>query len=144
MWQWLANFNQQMVDDYTPQTYAAMVAKNQADLARGAKQYAVIDGSIPVGAIWGELLGDGQFVGHLVFAPDVKNKGEITRQVMRRWFQEGARKVCWQVFADNRVFQNFLKRRIHAQQEGYFHKATRRNGELVDVVVMASFAEDLR
>ena len=145
MWGWLDEFREQMVDDYCPKTFEEMVEKNKRDLAHGAKVYAVIgEAGVPVGVIWGELAGDDVYLGHLVFARYALSAAEkmaATRESLRRLFAAGARKVVWQVLADNRAFLIFL-RRIRAHVEGHLRDGTRRGGKLVDVVLMASFPGD--
>lgn len=143
MWAWLQEFRAQMVDDYSPHTYDEMLERNRGDLANGMKMYAMVRDGKPVGAVWGEALGDGQYMGHLVFERytlSTAEKLEMARDAVRQMFADGARKICWQSFADNRAFTIFL-RRLGAVIEGRFREATRRNGELVDIVILASFPE---
>jgi RimJ/RimL family protein N-acetyltransferase len=146
MWTWLEEFRRQMLDDYCPQTLDDLKAKNRQDLANGAITYAVLDAKLkPIGAVWGEHLGDHQYMGHLVFDRESltsSEKIEAARSAIARMFCDGARKICWQMFSDNRAFRIFLKR-LGAEIEGNLRQATRRNGELVDVTLMASFPDTL-
>lgn len=144
MWAWMQDFTKQMVDDYSPHSLDELATKNKKDLEHGAKTYAVMVDEKPCGAVWGEHLGDNMYLGHLVFDRDnldSRDKLDMARAVLRHFFHDGARKICWQMFADNRAFRIFLKK-LGAAEEGCFRQATRRNGELVDVIVMASFPED--
>jgi hypothetical protein len=47
------------------------------------------------------------------------------------------------VYADNLMFRNFLKKRISAVEEGRLRQQARRQGQLIDVILMANFPEDL-
>ncbi len=146
MWEWIQEFACFMVDDLCPQSFEDMEAKNRIDLANGARVYAFIaEDGIPVGAVWGENAGDSVYAGHLVFdrwALRPPEKLSLARLAIQQIFKDGARKIVWQLFADNRPFHIFM-RRLGAQEEGLLKKATRRNGELRDVMLMASFPGDL-
>ena len=145
MWGWLAEFHDQMVDDSSPKTFAEMVEKNKRDLAAGAKVYAVLgQDRVPVGVVCAEHIGDQMYLGHLVFDRYTLSgieKMAATRIALRRMFAAGARKVIWQVFDDNRAFLIFL-RRLGADIEGHLRDGARRDGKLVDIVLMASFQGD--
>lgn len=146
VWEWLQEFSPQMVDDYTPKTLEQVYQQHIVSRANGAKQYAIYsDNGQPLGAVWGELLGDDMYTAHLVFnrGLEPKEKANLARAALKRFFQDGARKICWQCFADNLPFRNFLMRRLGAKIEGCFRQATRRNGELVDQLVLATFPEDI-
>jgi RimJ/RimL family protein N-acetyltransferase len=83
------------------------------------------------------------YMGHLVFDREgltSKEKLELTRDAIKRMFKAGARKIIWHLYADNRAFNIFLTK-LGAEHEGTLRQGTRRNGELVDVVMMASFPE---
>ncbi len=140
-WTWMAEFKEQMVDDFSPQTFQELVAKARQDLAAGGKSYAIIQNGKLVGCVWGEHVGDQVFSGHLVFESDAlksAEKLEATRLTLQQFFSDGARKIRWMALADNRAYRIFL-RRLGASFEGELKKETRRQGELCDVVLFASF-----
>lgn len=142
MWEWLQEFRKQMVDDFCPTTFEEMVTVNQRGLDRGMKMYAAMQEGKVVGAVWGDPIGDDQYLGHLVFdrSLDRAAKFACARAAVFTMFATGARKISWASFADNRAFIIFL-RKIGAVIEGRLRDGARRNGELVDVVVLASFPE---
>ena len=140
-WTWMAEFKEQMVDDFSPQTFQELVAKAQQDLAAGGKSYAIMMNGAVVGCVWGEHVGDQVFSGHLVFERDAlksAEKLEATKLTLQQFFSEGARKIRWMALSDNRAYRIFL-RRLGATLEGELKKETRRQGELCDVVLFASF-----
>lgn len=146
MWKWIEEFREQMLDDNSPQSYEAMVEHSRSSLERGAKQYACLMDGVPAGMIWGEFAGDGMYIGHLVFDREVlssSEKLEASREALKLMFATGARKVIWQMFADNRAFRIFLKR-LGAEIEGTLKQGTRRKGQLVDITLMASFPENTK
>jgi hypothetical protein len=138
---WLNEFPQ-MGNDGTPRTLEQVAAIGEG---YQGMSYAVMAGDTPVGAIWGEAMGDDMYLGHLVFDAtlDAADKARMARAVVTQWFRDGARKIVWQTYPENLRFVNFLKKRLGAQQEGLFRKAHRRGGELADVILLASFPEDL-
>ncbi len=140
-WTWVKEFEEQMVDDFSPQTFQELVAKARQDLAAGGKSYAIMQNAKLVGCVWGEHVGDQVFSGHLVFERDAlksAEKLEATKLTLQQFFSEGARKIRWMALADNRAYRIFL-RRLGATLEGELKKETRRQGELCDVVLFASF-----
>lgn len=141
---WTHDFWDQMMDDFTPKTLEAITDMNRRDIFNGSLQYffSSHDGN-PMGVVWAVNGGDGVFIGHLVFEREgvsTSEKLEMARIALERMFKEGARKVVWQLFADNRAFRIFLKK-LGAEQEGYLKQGARRNGELQDTILMASFAK---
>jgi hypothetical protein len=140
---WMEEFRKQMVDDFTPQDLSAVIQRGRDAMSSGAKSYAIlIDGEV-VGAVWGEHLGDNVYMGHLAFdryTLTPKEKLSATRDAVARFFTDGARKIVWQLFTDNRPFRLFL-RRLGAEHEGTMRQSTRREGKLTDVDLMASFPE---
>lgn len=140
---WLQEFKYQMVDDASPLEESDVRAFYESGRS---KSFAVeVDGQA-AGAVWAEELYDGVYMGHLVFDRDMLSSAEkvqATRQAVRKLFEEGARKISWHVFADNRAFRIFLKR-VGAEIEGTMRKATKRNGEYVDVMLLSTLPEDLR
>lgn len=145
VWVWTHEFWQQMVDDRTPKTFEGMVEMNRRDVANGSLQYFFSDADDrPLGGVWGVNAGDGMFLGHLVFsreAVSTPQKLEMARIAIAKMFESGARKIIWQLFADNRAFRIFLKK-LGAVQEGYLKDCTRRDGVLQDVILMASFPKE--
>ena len=140
-WTWMKEFEEQMVDDFSPQTFQELQAKARQDLAAGGKSYAIMKEGILVGCVWGEHVGDQVFSGHLVFERDAlksAEKLEAAKLTLQQFFSEGARKIRWMALADNRAYRIFL-RRLGATLEGELKKETRRQGELCDVVLFASF-----
>ena len=149
VWHWLREFSRQMVNDDTPKTFESMVKKHDHDIACGGKSYIILSGDMrsrPVGAVWGELMGDEVYLAHLVFdrySLSTHEKLALAKAAVSRLFADGARKLSWAMYADNRAFRLFLVR-MGASYEGTFRRATRRNGELIDVLWMATFAEDMQ
>lgn len=147
MWKWLQEFSEQMVNDQCPKSYEEMVEKNRKDLEAGAKVYAICDRGIPVGCVWGENAGDEMYAGHLVFERDIfttAEKLDLARQVLRLMFADGVRKIIWVLFEDNRAFRIFLKKLGAHMEAPCLRDHGRRKGVLVNVSLMASFAEDLQ
>jgi hypothetical protein len=143
-WRWMQEFKDQMVDDFTPKTFEEMTEKAQRDQEAGGKSYAIVQKGTVVGCLWGEHVGDQVFAGHLVFDRDAltpREKLEAAKLTLGRFFSEGARKIRWMALADNRAYRIFL-RRLGAKLEGELKKETRRQGELCDVVLFASFPEE--
>jgi hypothetical protein len=141
---WTHDFWDQMMDDFTPKTIEEITEMNQRDIANGSLQYffSSHDGN-PLGVVWGVNGGDQVFIGHLVFEREgvsTAEKLDMARIALGKMFESGARKIVWQLYADNRAFRIFLKK-IGAEQEGYLKQGARRNGELVDTILMASFAK---
>lgn len=143
IWAWLEEFPKQMVDDFCPKNFEAMAKANREQQAAGAKQYAILHDGELRGAVWGEHARDGIFSGHLVFDRYSLSSSEkmiMARAALKRFFDDGARKIMWEVFEDNRAFKVFL-RRLGAEVEGVLRQSTRRNGILMDVTLLASFPE---
>ena len=144
-WTWMAEFKEQMVDDFSPQTFQELAAKARQDLAAGGKSYAIMMNGNLVGCVWGEHVGDQVFSGHLVFDRDSlksAEKLEATKLTLQQFFSEGARKIRWMALADNRAYRIFL-RRLGATFEGELKRETRRQGELCDVVLFTSFPAEV-
>jgi RimJ/RimL family protein N-acetyltransferase len=140
-WSWMAEFREQMVDDFSPQTFQELVAKARQDQAAGGKSYAIMQNGVVVGCVWGEHVGDRVYAGHLVFDRDSlksAEKLEATKITLQRFFSEGARKIRWMALSDNRAYRIFL-RRLGATFEGELKRETRRQGKECDVVLFASF-----
>ena len=138
---WMEEFKQQMVDDFTPQDLAGVIERNASGLANGLKSYAIVSDGETVGAVWGEHMGDGIYMGHLAFdryTLTSMQKLTATRAALAKFFSDGCRKIMWQLFTDNRPFRLFL-RRLGAEHEGTLRQSTRRGGILTDVDLMASF-----
>lgn len=151
LWGWLAEFHRQMVDEYSPKTFAELQEKYHADHAAGGKSFAAFRatgnghrGEL-LGVVWGENMGDGIFTGHMVFERDIptQEKQAILRDALKSWGTDGARKIRWPAFADNRAYKVFL-RRAGAEIEGVLRGEGRRDGQIVDTLLMASFPEAQR
>lgn len=146
LWKWLKEFQHQTIDDYSPKSVEQLAEKCAKDHENGARSCGILRDGKTVGAVWCENMGDGLGAGHLVFDREAPlttcEKLESVKMCLRVIF-EGYRKVCWAFFADNRAFRIFLKK-LGAQIEGCLKQNTRRNQELVDVMLMASFPESLK
>ncbi|KKL95845.1 hypothetical protein LCGC14_1850540 [marine sediment metagenome] len=145
MWQWINEFREQMVDDFTPKTFEEMIEKERSDREAGGRFYTIVQKGTVVGFVWGEHVGDQVYAGHLVFDRDAlrpAEKLEAAKLALNRFFSEGARKIRWMAFTDNRAYRIFL-RRLGATFEGELKKETRRQGELCDVVLFASFPTEV-
>jgi RimJ/RimL family protein N-acetyltransferase len=142
VWEWLQEFARQMVDDLSPKSEQELRERHRLELDGGGKQYFFVDEQGPAGFVWFTNAGDGMYTGHLVFRRDLhpRLKRELAADGIDMLFRDGARKVIWMVFADNKIFANFLGK-VGAEREGYLKQIARRRGELVDVVMMASFAK---
>jgi hypothetical protein len=143
LWKMMEEFKPQMLDDWCPQTFEAMRAMYHD--GRQRLSYAIYVNGEAIGWVWGDLLGDSVYLGHLTFARYLETlpsseKLRMARAALRQMFRDGARKIQWHLFRDNRAFHVFLKR-LGAEQEGLLRQSTRRGGELMDVIVMASFPE---
>jgi RimJ/RimL family protein N-acetyltransferase len=140
-WDWMLEFKDQMVDDFSPQTFEQLVEKAKADRLAGGKSYAIVQKGTVVGCVWGEHVGDQVYAGHLVFDRDAltpSEKLEAAKLTVKRFFSEGARKIRWMALSDNRAYRIFL-RRLGATFEGELKRETRRQGKECDVVLFASF-----
>ena len=146
IWEWFQTFWKQMVNDPMPQTRDGIAAWMESCTAKGGKSYFALDeNGQPVGAIWGEAGEDNIHIVHLVFARhrlSREAKLAIAKAALRQYFADGARKLSWAMYADNRPCIDFLKE-LGASVEGTLRKVTRRDGQLMDVVLMATFPEDL-
>lgn len=146
VWKLLDEFRHEVLDAAAPSTLEEMIERNAKDAERGGKSFSVLKEGQFAGAVWFEMIGDGVCIGHLVFdrfALTGAQKMAATRNVLRMMFSDGFRKVHWAFFADNRAFRVFLKR-LGAEQEAHFRQHCRRDGELVDVDIVASFPEPTR
>lgn len=143
LWGWLQEFSHQMNNDQSPKTFEELVAANRHLNASGGKAYALVTDGIVRGTVWADNLIDGMFMGHLVFDREgitTQEKLAFAKEAIAQMFATGARKIIWHLYADNRAFRIFLKK-LGAEVEGTLRQATRRDGELVDVTMMASFPE---
>lgn len=136
-----------MVNDSMPQTSDGIAARMESHTARGGKSYFALDeNGRPVGAIWGEPGEYGIHLAHLVFARhrlSREAKLAIAKVAARQYFADGARKLTWPVYADNRPCIAFLEQ-LGASVEDTLKKVTRRDGQLMDVVLMVTFPQDLK
>jgi hypothetical protein len=142
LWMWVRDFDHQMSDDTSPKTLEEVTEKWR----NTEYSYGIWKDGVIVGNVWAEPMGDGQFLGHLVYTKDgmsVHEKIQGTKDAARQMFADGARKILWQTFADNRAYIAFM-RRVGAKVEGLLRKTTRRNGEYVDGVLLGLFAEEIR
>ena len=145
VWDWLQEFRKQTIDDFSPQTLEQLVEKAKTDILAGGKSYAIFNEGCFVGCLWGEHAGDQVYAGHLVFDRDAlmpKEKLEAAKLALKQFFSDGARKIRWLALADDRAYRIFL-RRLGATLEGELKKETRRQGELCDVVLFASFPTEV-
>jgi len=146
VWKLLDEFRHEVLDAAAPANLEEMIERNKQDEARGGKSFSVLKEGQLAGAVWFEMIGDGACIGHLVFDRFLltgAQKMAATRNVLRMMFSDGFRKVHWAFFADNRAFRVFLKR-LGAEQEAHFRQHCRRDGELVDAEIMASFPESVQ
>lgn len=147
IWEWIQTYRRQMVNDPMPQTSDGVAALIESSMAKGGKSYFARDeNGQPVGAIWGDAGEDNNHIAHLVFARhriSREAKLAIAKAALRQYFAEGARKLSWGIYADNRPCIAFLET-LGSSVEGTLRKATRRDGQLMDVVLMATFPEDLK
>lgn len=139
------HFSDLMIDDQSPQDLAQMEKMHAAQLENGSHQYGFLREGKPVGAVWFDAVGDSMYLGHLVFEPELstKEKLALTHIAIEGVFEAGARKIIWQMFADNIPFQKFLNH-LGASVEGRLREGTRRNGKLCDIVLMASFRRNIQ
>lgn len=145
-WAWMQEFKNQMVDDFTPQTFEELVEKERLDRDAGGKSYGIMVEGKVVGCLWGEFVGDQVFSGHLVFDRDSlkpSEKLEAAKMTLKQFFADGARKIRWLALSDNRAYRIFL-RRLGATFEGELKQETRREGKLCDVVLFASFPDEVQ
>lgn len=146
VWKLLDEFRHEVLDAAAPSSLEEMIERNKQDAEKGGKSFSVVKEGQFAGAVWFEMIGDGTCIGHLVFdrfALTGPEKMAATKNVLRMMFSDGFRKVHWALFADNRAFRVFLKR-LGAEQEAHFRQHCRRDGELVDADIMASFPESIR
>jgi RimJ/RimL family protein N-acetyltransferase len=147
VWPLLKHFELQTLGDRSPQTLDSAVAMFNGEKLGGGKSFEARNGSEIVGGIWFQNLGDGLALGHFVFATSgvtPEQKVGAVRKALKSLFASGFRKVSWFVFADNRIFQAFLRKRLNASHEGHFRKQIKRQGQFVDYDVWASFPEDIK
>ena len=140
----MQEFKEQMVDDFTPQTFDELREKESRDRNAGGRSYAILHKERAVGCLWGESVGDQVFSGHLVFDRDAltpAEKLEAAKMTLKQFFSDGARKIRWLALSDNRAYRIFL-RRLGAEFEGELKQETRREGKLCDVVLFPSFPDE--
>jgi RimJ/RimL family protein N-acetyltransferase len=142
VWELLQEFSRETLDDRSPKSLDELIEKDRRDRESGGLSFAVVgEDGIPVGAVWCEAIGDGLGIGHLVFSRYELTSGqklEATRAAVAMMFAAGMRKISWSLFSDNRPFHLFL-RKLGAVEEGRLKEQVRRHGELVDMLLMASF-----
>lgn len=145
LWQLCEQFSALMIDDHSPKNQMEAEAMHAAQIANGSKQYGFIRDNELLGAVWFDAAGDGMYLGHLVFEKELstKEKLALAHIAIERVFEAGARKIIWQMFADNIPFQKFLDH-LGASVEGRLREGTRRNGKLCDIVLMASFRRNIQ
>jgi hypothetical protein len=142
LWKWVTEFSSQMADDNSPKTLEQVTEKHNST----EFSYGIWNNGQIAGCVWFELMGDGQYLGHLVYDQNlltVHEKIQATKDVARELFSAGARKVYWQTFSDNRAYIAFM-RRVGAKVEATFRKYTMRDGKYEDAVLLGMFAEDIR
>jgi RimJ/RimL family protein N-acetyltransferase len=141
LFRWMQEFEDQMLDDQSPHSLQETQKTWKREIETGGLQYFFKspDG-IPLGVVWGTNCGDGMYLGHLVFerALPTSLKLELAKAGIEHMFADGARKIIWQLFEDNRAFRIFLKK-LGAEVEGTLKQIVRRRGELVNATMMASF-----
>ncbi|MGH9468018.1 MAG: GNAT family N-acetyltransferase [Terriglobales bacterium] len=147
MWDWFQAYWRLMVNDPMPQTRNGIAALIESNVAKGGKSYfARDDNKQPVGAVWGRASEDNIHIAHFVFAPHQlrrEAKLAITKAALRQYFAAGARKLVWGVYPENRSCLTFLEL-LGAHVEGTLRQETRRDGQLMDVVLLGLFPEELR
>ena len=145
IWRLLQEFSHQTIDTLAPTSLEECIQKARRDLEAGGRSYAIFKDGIVVGAVWVEALVDGMCLGHLVFERKGLSSTEkirASRQAIEAIFADGFRKILWMFFSDNRAFRVFLKR-LGAKHEGLLREHLRRDGELVDAEMMASFPAEV-
>lgn len=138
-------FAEQTIDALAPTTLEECIERARREAEVGGRSYAILKDGVVVGAVWCEPLVDSMCLGHLVFerkALSSTEKMRVSRQAVEKIFADGFRKIVWIFFSDNRAFRVFLKR-LGAKHEGVLRKQWRRNGELVDAEIMASFPAEV-
>jgi RimJ/RimL family protein N-acetyltransferase len=142
VWGWIETFRNRVVDDFSPQTLDAFVAKSMAD-AESMTTWAVYrDGELG-GMIsfqrWTPVLG----TCHCLFKREMwgrKTTLPALQQIASEIFATGIAKICLCVFSDNKAIIALVKE-LGAVTEGHYRNHTLRNGQLVDMTAIALFKE---
>lgn len=139
MWNWLEEFRKQMVDDLSPQT--PLDLRNYFHDGKARLSYAFLDqNGWPVGAVWAEDLGHGNYMGHLVFERagiTSQEKLEMARRALRAMFDAGMKKLWWESYVDNRAFIIFLKKLGARPDSAIPTHPTKRDGKEVKTVLLS-------
>ncbi len=138
--EWLHEHPKCNFDDYGPRT----VDEIEAKLANVTiRTWGVIHDGAPCGVIAYQSIAPefGAFAG-ICFTESVHGKGIArlaVQRVLNRLWAEGVEKISASYFADNLRVARFLAK-LGAVREGLLRAQTRRNGEPVDMELVALFA----
>jgi RimJ/RimL family protein N-acetyltransferase len=143
-WEWLQESPERNFDDYGPRTFAEFEKEMARRLERGERTWGAeqdgrmvgIIGYAPITSRWGCFHG-------ICFAKAVCGTA-VTRiavgRVLRELFDSGVQKVSASYFADNLRVARFLSD-LGAVDEGYLRKQTLRDGEPLDMRLVAIFKD---
>jgi RimJ/RimL family protein N-acetyltransferase len=145
-WRWLREFPERNFDDTGPRTYEQFVADMEKRAEFGERTWgAVRDGTLcgiigyrPITHRYGSF--------HGICFPQSAWGRDTTmtavRLVLKELFAAGIEKVSASFFSDNtKIYRFFMD--LGAREEGFLEKQTERNGELIDMRLLALFKEDI-
>lgn len=143
LWEWVNEHPASNLDDYGPQTIEAFVTEMRG---RGEREFtwAVLQNGRPVGCVGYLPLTPrlGTFHG-ICFSRSVGQR-ELKLQALQRiigeLFDSGVEKICASFFSDNLRIAVFLSD-LGFHGEGLLKKHTLRNGQPVDMTMVALFKE---
>lgn len=139
LWAWMNEFPDSNMDDYSPRDYTAFVS-----MMRRRAEFE---------CSWG-VESDGELCGIINYYPTTPHSGMFhgicftarvcgtpvtetaVRQVIEHLFDDGVEKISAMFFADNARVRKFLTR-LGAEYEGYLREHTRRNGQPLDMMLLA-------
>lgn len=138
MWRWIQAFKHRMADDSFPTDLDGFVERWEAFAKAGRKSWAIKRdgeiGGVVVSSMTGMITRDF----HCIFRKDFWGK-ETTypalNLILEEIFATGTEKLSTMAFADNHSII-FLMKEIGVTKEGYLSKQTRRDGKLVDMVML--------
>ncbi len=143
-WKWINEYPSRNLDDYGPHTFAEFEADMYNRRESGELTWCVCKNAWPCGIIgykpWTRTHGVFHGICFTQAAWGRETTMTAVRMVLDQLFDSAVEKVAAFHFADNQKINRFL-RDLGAVQEGYLEKQALRNGELIDMVLLALFRD---
>lgn len=145
-WEWINEYPERNMDDYSPRDLRAFEAEIQARHASGELTWIVYKNNVPCGFVgykpWSPTHGVFHGICFTQSAWGRETTATAVKMVLGQLFDFGVQKVSAFYFADNPKIDRFL-RDLGGQQEGYLVNQALRGGQLVDMIVLALFKENV-